>query len=132
MLASLMSPRLVLVLSFTCSLLSTCVTAAVNPSLLAKRERVAAIRRQLGTYPITGPRTGLHSNGSFSNTTLPVRLEIRQLQQNTDQWNLYLLGLERLQAANQTELLSWYQICGASPVTGRIEALPAQPPAQPS
>lgn len=40
------------------------------------------------------------------------RLEIRQLQQNTDQWNLYLLGLKKMQAVNQSDPLSWYQIAG--------------------
>lgn len=40
------------------------------------------------------------------------RLEIRELQQNADQWNIYLLGLVRWQAVNETEKLSYYQIAG--------------------
>jgi len=40
------------------------------------------------------------------------RLEIRELQQNEDQWNLYLLGLARFQAVNESEKLSYYQIAG--------------------
>ena len=40
------------------------------------------------------------------------RLEIRQLEQNADQWNVYLLGLNRFQQMNQTDLLSYYQIAG--------------------
>ncbi|KAK3069943.1 hypothetical protein LTR53_011321 [Teratosphaeriaceae sp. CCFEE 6253] len=40
------------------------------------------------------------------------RLEIRQLQQNVDQWNIYLLGLAKLQATNQSDKLSYYQIAG--------------------
>jgi tyrosinase len=48
-------------------------------------------------------------NGSF-----PVRQEIRQLQQNQEQWTLYLLGLSMLQYTDQSEQLSYYQIAGAS------------------
>ncbi|KAK4997599.1 hypothetical protein LTR66_003012 [Elasticomyces elasticus] len=40
------------------------------------------------------------------------RLEIRQLQQNADQWNLYLLGLQRMQQLDQSDKLSYYQIAG--------------------
>ncbi|KAK0795438.1 hypothetical protein LTR02_007053 [Friedmanniomyces endolithicus] len=40
------------------------------------------------------------------------RLEIRQLEQNVDQWNIYLLGLARFQATNQSDKLSYYQIAG--------------------
>lgn len=40
------------------------------------------------------------------------RLEIRQLQQNADQWNIYLLGLARFQASNQSEKTSYYHIAG--------------------
>jgi len=64
-------------------------------------------KRQMATFGITGVQSGRGSDGS-----VPLRLELRQLQQNTDQWNLYLLALDRLQNVNQTELLSWYQISG--------------------
>ena len=64
-------------------------------------------KRQMATFGITGVQSGRGGDGS-----VPLRLEIRQLQQNTDQWNLYLLALDRLQNVNQTELLSWYQISG--------------------
>ncbi|TKA80498.1 hypothetical protein B0A55_02304 [Friedmanniomyces simplex] len=40
------------------------------------------------------------------------RLEIRQLEQNADQWNIYLLGLAKFQATNQSDKLSYYQIAG--------------------
>lgn len=40
------------------------------------------------------------------------RLEIRQLQQTGDQWNIFLLGLARMQAADQQDPLSYYQIAG--------------------
>lgn len=41
-----------------------------------------------------------------------VRLELRELQANQPQWNLYLLGLQRMQAADQRDPFSWYQIMG--------------------
>jgi tyrosinase len=40
------------------------------------------------------------------------RLEIRQLQQNADQWNLYLLGMERFMSKDKGDKLSYYQIAG--------------------
>lgn len=40
------------------------------------------------------------------------RLEIRQLRNNADQWNLYLLGMERFQAKGHEDRLSYYQIAG--------------------
>lgn len=66
-------------------------------------------KRQMSTFGITGVQSGRGGDGDGS---VPLRLEIRQLQQNADQWNLYLLALDRLQNVNQTELLSWYQLCG--------------------
>ncbi|KAF1920346.1 common central domain of tyrosinase-domain-containing protein [Ampelomyces quisqualis] len=40
------------------------------------------------------------------------RLEIRQLKNNADQWNLYLLGMERFMAKDKGDTLSFYQIAG--------------------
>jgi len=40
------------------------------------------------------------------------RLEIRELEQYTDQWNIYLLGLVRFHQSDQTDKLSYYQIAG--------------------
>lgn len=48
-----------------------------------------------------------------SNTVLSPRLEIRDLQKNADQWNLYLLGMERFKAKAKTDRMSYYQIAGA-------------------
>lgn len=89
----------------SCSILAS-VSAVPDPSALSKSERVAAMARQLGSFGITGVKT------SVSNGSVPVRKEIRQLQQDEDQWNLYLLGLQRFQAVDQSQLLSYYQIAG--------------------
>lgn len=59
-------------------------------------------RRQSSFEPVTG----------VTEFGVQPRLEIRQLEQNVDQWNLYLLGLARFQAANQSDKLSYYQISG--------------------
>ena len=53
--------------------------------------------------------TGTQSNGTGS---VPQRLEIRRLQQDPYQWNLYLLGLNRFQNMNQSMQTSYYQIAG--------------------
>ena len=44
---------------------------------------------------------------------LPIRQEIRDLQQNDNQWTLYLLGLSMMQFTNQSDPTSWYGITGS-------------------
>jgi tyrosinase len=44
--------------------------------------------------------------------TVAPRLEIRDLKKNADQWNLYLLGMERFKAKAKTDRLSYYQVVG--------------------
>ncbi|KAK3337241.1 hypothetical protein B0T19DRAFT_481606 [Cercophora scortea] len=41
-----------------------------------------------------------------------LRQEIRQLEQNQDQWTLYILGLSLMQFTDQTSPTSWYGITG--------------------
>lgn len=59
-------------------------------------------RRQLPTVSITG----------IQEFGVQPRLEIRQLEQNVDQWNIFLLGLQLFQQSDQTNLTSYYQIAG--------------------
>lgn len=54
------------------------------------------------TIAITGVQ-----NGAVS-----PRLEIRQLQQNPEMFNIYILALAALQQIDSTNELSWYQISG--------------------
>lgn len=49
---------------------------------------------------------GLQSSGTHT------RLEIRQLQKNTQQWNLYVLALNRFKGMSQTDKQSYYQVAG--------------------
>ena len=46
------------------------------------------------------------------------RLEIRELESaHPDQWNIYLLGLARFQATDESDELSYYQIAGKTHLT---------------
>lgn len=86
--------------------------AHASPLLRHEIEEIAeapqSLHRRQGSFT---PVTGIQEFG------VQPRLEIRQLEANTDQWNLYLLGLARFQAVNQTDKLSWYQIAGQHPAT---------------
>lgn len=46
------------------------------------------------------------------NGSIPLRLEIRDLQKNHEQWTLYILALSWMQWMNQTDPSSWYSITG--------------------
>ena len=73
-------------------------------------DRNTILKRQTSDiYPVTGIQTS-----SGTNESVPLRREIRQLEQDNITWNLYILGLDLLQYTNQTEMLSWYQIAGTS------------------
>jgi len=50
--------------------------------------------------------------GGVSGGAVHPRLEIRKLEQDADQWNVFLLGLKRFQEMGQQDKLSYYQICG--------------------
>ena len=52
-------------------------------------------------YAITGATGGVHP-----------RLEIRELQKNTEMFNLFLLALTEFQAMDQSAIDSYYQIAG--------------------
>ena len=61
-------------------------------------------RRQAsnGTFVVTGVAgAGVHP-----------RLELREMQQDADLWNLYILGLRRFYDVDQDDKLSFYQISG--------------------
>jgi tyrosinase len=52
--------------------------------------------------------------GAFADRTPHPRLEIRELEKNKDQWNVFLLGLSRFQSIDQNEKLSYFQVAGES------------------
>jgi hypothetical protein len=45
------------------------------------------------------------------------RLEIRDLEKDPDQWNIFLLGFQRMKNMNSSDLLSYYAISGRSNVS---------------
>ena len=72
-------------------------------------------RQNDGYTAITGVcSTNANSDGSCNDNgrVSAPRLEIRTLKQNADQWNLYLLGMERFQAKDKNDRLSYYQVVG--------------------
>jgi hypothetical protein len=43
------------------------------------------------------------------------RLEIRQLMENTNQFNIYVLAMQAMQQDNQDDFLSYFSIAGKAP-----------------
>jgi len=61
------------------------------------------------SYPIVGVKTGIN----FNTGALPLRQEIDTwMTTNPDQLNLYLQALAKLQATDQRDWLSYFQIAG--------------------
>ncbi len=70
---------------------------------------VAKVVRRQTQAPFVVGGLGRRVNGS-----LPVRPELREMQQDQDKWTLYTLGLSMMQYTEQSQPLSWYQIAGAN------------------
>lgn len=65
-------------------------------------------KRQVSQTPIVSSLPPL-ANGS-----IPRRKEIRDLERHHEHWTLYILALDWMQYADQTDPFSWYGISGAS------------------
>lgn len=65
------------------------------------RRQDTGARIVVGRLPIT------------SNSTIPRRLEIREMREDTYKWDLFMLALSMFQYVNQDDPLSWYQIAGS-------------------
>jgi tyrosinase len=76
----------------------------------------ALAKRDIGPFVaisgVCGSRTVWWGDCDSNGRQSYPRLEIRQLRNNADQWNLYLLGMERFMAKSQSDKLSYYQIAG--------------------
>lgn len=68
---------------------------------------VSLTRRQDPNAPIVVSRLPLAANGS-----MPLRLEIRNVQADKYKWDLYVLALSMLQSVSQDDPMSYYQIAG--------------------
>lgn len=63
-------------------------------------------KRQSGDIVVT---TGMPPRDDGS---IPVRPEIRTLQQDEDKWSLYILALDMLQYTAQSDPTSWFGLTG--------------------
>lgn len=89
-------------------------TAATVPTLL-KHQIEELTRRDDGErmlIPRQSNSSGFTVVTGIQGTSPQPRLEIRQLEKNVDQWNIYLLGMNRFMRTNETEKLSYYQLAG--------------------
>jgi tyrosinase len=90
----------------------------VNPALIERHlqeiEGELQKRQSRSAIPIKGVcSAGYASNGECNGgSTAAPRLEIRDLARNADQWNLYLLGMERFMSKDKRDVLSFYQVSG--------------------
>jgi len=80
---------------------------------LATSLPLSPLQRDGPTAPLLNRRqTSFEVVSGIQPFGIQPRLEIRQLEQNVDQWNIYLLGLAKFMATNQSDKLSYYQIAG--------------------
>lgn len=90
-------------------------TAAAVPPLL--NHQIEELTRHDDGEQLLNRRQNTNSSGftvvtGIQGTSPQPRLEIRELQKNADQWNIYLLGMNRFMRTNESEKLSYYQIAG--------------------
>jgi tyrosinase len=86
-----------------------CRTAAVAPLMQHQVEEIAESARLLDRQQSSSTFTVVTGITTISPQT---RLEIRQMEKNVDQWNIYLLGLRHFMQADEKDKLSYYQIAG--------------------
>jgi tyrosinase len=90
--------------------------AALSPLLKHQIEEIASHNDHAEQW-LTRRQSSANSSGytvvtGIQGTGVQPRLEIRQLEKNADQWNVFLLGLNRFMRSNQSEKLSYYQVAG--------------------
>lgn len=71
----------------------------------AQDVRMTLGKRQIDQSPFT---TGL----PLVDGSIPLRVEIRQMQKYHEQWTLYILALSWLQYTDQEDPYSWYRLAG--------------------
>ena len=99
--------RMVILASF-CFSISHASTINSNRRRFELDERIASERRQANAtarYPVQGIK-------GHGNTAIHPRLEIRELERNPDQFNVYLLGMQRFQSVDQNDRLSYFRVAG--------------------
>lgn len=71
----------------------------------------SSVTAHTGTTHTHAKRQNSATTTGAGGTTQP-RLEIRQLQQDADAWNLFILAMQAFQNSNHNDVLSWYSIAG--------------------
>lgn len=94
---------------FGINLIWLCLLAGVCDAIAGREgQSTRASFRKRASFAITGVQQGRDSTGAP-----PPRLEIRELQKNLPQWNLYLLGLEKFYYDKpQSDIASYFQVAG--------------------
>jgi len=111
--AAFSTPRGALGMLFTIFVLLQAVVASQHHAHHPVHRSPAAMEAHLQeTRAILEERANnIAIRGAADNAQHP-RLEIRELQKKADQWNLYLLAMERFKAKPKNDRMSWYQIAG--------------------
>jgi len=94
--------KLLLCIALSVAIVQSAPLAIHQVEELSASPPLAHTRRQSSLEVVTG----------IQQFGIQPRLEIRQLEKNVDQFNIYLLGLVKFQATNQSEKLSYYDIAG--------------------
>lgn len=93
------------------SLVAIAAAAVVQPSTLHQHQ-VDELRELRKSASLLDRRQSSNSNSTFTvvqgiqDTSPQPRLEIRELEKNVDQWNIFMLGLSRWMKTNQSEKVS--------------------------
>lgn len=96
---------LLLFIAYFC-ISSTCTPINSNSGPHSNEDLSALLRRQDGIFSILGI-------AGLGVSSIQPRLEVRDLERNhPDQWNVFLLGLQRFQSVSQDDKLSYFQIAG--------------------
>ncbi|OAG11374.1 Di-copper centre-containing protein [Paraphaeosphaeria sporulosa] len=97
-------PLLLSIAYFCASSICTPIDSVAGPHTVDDTSDL--LRRQDGIFSVLGI-------AGLGDSTIYPRLEIRDLEKNhPDQWNIFLLGLQRFQAISQDDKLSYFQIAG--------------------
>ena len=112
--------RLALGLFILISLWSISVEAAVNQGR-HRRHVVEDFAVADGSHASARTVFPILGIGGTGNKMVYPRLEIRELERRRDQFNLYLLGLQRFQQVSQDDEFSYFKIAGKC-CTARYQA----------
>jgi tyrosinase len=96
-----------LTLSFWClSADSSDISNTYKPHIV---EEVTIVHREEANAT---PLVSVLGIGGLGSDTIHPRLEIRELERRPDEFNIFLLGLQRFQNASQDNKLSYFQVAG--------------------